>query len=271
MTMIATTNLETRIIDALRPHALTLSALAGALRLRLKDVREHVSALEARGVIATRLEAGESGRRARVFALSGRFLLIEEGECALLAESAPREALVALTRPALRIALEAGFGIKLPKKTKKGALIERIFAEREGTFATCRECQDEPVDVAGAVCAICEEASAPVVTAEAPRTRAPRRPDADLDLSAEVLDEVTTLALSQTRAGRVSARGAQRAIALWLGERHEGRVDLLILRTLCKRIGVLNAANFTINMKKDARLFERVENEAGKLTGWRLK
>ena len=276
MTVTDLTKTDTLTIDILRDGALSLAGIAKGLRLLVRETKIVVAGLEREGVVANRLDDSGDGKRSRVFYLAEGFLLRERAELGLAAESADKDELEALTKAALRIALSEGFGLSLLKKTKKAALVARILKAREALFAVCRVCGEEPVDFDGEVCGVCEAPATVVDEEEQPtgpaRSRAPRRVDADLsDLSDDDLAEVTSAALAQTRAGKVSARGAQRAIALWLGARSaEGFVPLLILRTLCKRIGVLNSANFTINMKKDGALFARVESD-GNLIGWSVK
>jgi hypothetical protein len=272
--MMTLTKPAATLIDALRAGPTSLADIAKSLRILVREARLHVAELEHAGVLANRLDAIDGGtKRARLYFLSPRFLMRERGELAMAAESAPRATLEGYTKATLHIALDEGFGVAMLKKTKKGDLIERILSERAALFPICPRCAEEPVDHAGQVCEVCATPKAkPRGISITIRKRAPRRPSVDLSLIMSPADiaEVTALALSQTRGGKVSQRGAQRATAIWLANRNDGFIDHATLRTLVKNIGVFNSPNFTLNMSKDHKLFDRVTTD-GDIAGWTLK
>lgn len=95
-------------------------------------------------------------------------------------------------------------------------------------------------------------------------SRSVRRAAPALDLTTEERQEISALVADVD-----SARGRQRAIALWLGQQKK-RVALEALRELCLVHEAYNVANFAQNMKKDGDLFEEMKDDSGERLGWRL-
>ena len=271
------TTLTEALIETLRatPEGLSLGELATALGTLLREVRAEVSSLEQAGSLSSSLVERE-GRSAKIraFALSERFLLLEESAEQVLAETGTEAELSALTVTQLLRVADLSLGERLPRKARKGAVVAAILAAQT---PLCAVCADEPVDCADEVCTVCAEAAVlaanPVKPAKSVadrvvvRRRRARRPSVDLGsaLSAEAVAEAVAVAHSAR-----SARAAQREVAEWLAARNNGLIEAELLRTLLRESGRLSAANFTINMKKDG--FERVL-EGGelvqRLVGWR--
>lgn len=70
--------------------------------------------------------------------------------------------------------------------------------------------------------------------------------------------------------GEMSGRAKRRAIAQTIALRSpKGLISIEAFRAICQQKGVYNAANFTQDMKKDAKLFKPVLQK-GELVGWTL-
>jgi len=264
------TDHKTRIIEALQDGgALSLAELATATGLRHKDVREVLTTSNGsfHSELRTTDTDTDTSKRLRVFWLSDALALAAENELLLLGESATADELRGLRKSKLRKVAET-FGVTgLRVKSTLAQMTDAIMALREDHSCAC----GEPVDAAGDVCTVCEEASQetfqarPLAASTGTGTGSLRKPNVELTLDAATLEAAEILAEDAK-----SARAAQRELAKLLAETHDGFIAVETLRTLLRRFGRLNKANFTVNMKKDEALFERVESE-GKLAGWRLK
>lgn len=70
--------------------------------------------------------------------------------------------------------------------------------------------------------------------------------------------------------GEMSGRAKRRAIAQTIALRSpKGLISIEAFRAICQQKGVYNAANFTQDMKKDAKFFKPVLQK-GELVGWTL-
>jgi len=75
--------------------------------------------------------------------------------------------------------------------------------------------------------------------------------------------------LREAAASERTIRGKQREIALIMGE-DGGMIGVEQLRGACEEHSALNKPNFTVNMRKDAELFDEVREDR-RLLGWMLR
>jgi hypothetical protein len=279
-TATATTDI---ILDALlaSEDGLTLAELAqatglpcGTLRLAIDALGLRVESALSRPVVEGPGDDSGLGRSVRVYRVADVVRCAREADLVVLAEQADEETLRETPRETLRAACTA-IDLRTRRKDTREALISAILAHRAAIHVYCVRCGDEPVDVAGAVCTVCDEAAQ-----EAPTPRAPRKPaeptPAAPDLRVRVRRPDVALALTSDERDAVEAvvraapsqRAAQRDAGHWLADRSAERFcDAEVLRTILRTHGVLNVANFTINAKKEG--WARVEADNA-LKGWTI-
>lgn len=259
-------SIETQIINTLRANGpSTLQELAKALGLRCSEVR--VALAVSNGSISTELTLREGAtKKVRTFDLSETAHLVDESRLLTLAETGTAEELNAATCDVLHAAAVA-FDLVVRKKAKKVDIIQVILDKRAADYLYCvTDGCGEPVEHVDELCAICEETIPKTPkrsrrsdrTVDRSRVGKPRRPDVELNLDAKTLGRI-----SQAVAPETSTRGKQRAIANILLE--SGFVHAEVLRTLCRKHDCLNAANFTINLKKDGF---KAKREGRTILGW---
>jgi hypothetical protein len=294
MTATEPTAIPTLILDALLGSAegLTLAALTAATGLPCGVLRAALDGLAPVSVVST-LEAPDGAERVtvdgedigsraelpaafrkcvRVYRATDTARCAREAVLAVLAEQGSEEALREASRETLRAAAHA-FGATFTTKTTRAGLVDAILAHRTtlGIGVLCARCGEEPVDSAGEVCTVCEEAEqaepkAKVRQPKAERTEGDlrirvRRPDVAL-----AFDDAERAAVEAIVRAAPTQWAAHNNAADWLASRSLERFcDSEVLRTILRTHGVLNKPNFTLYASK--RGWARVERD-GALVGW---